>query len=566
MSLTAQAILAFLPILVAAVLLVKLRWPARRTMPLVYALTMIIAIFLWGMPWIDAVASTIQGLFITFDILYIIFGAILLLNVLKYSGAITAIRDGFSDISRDRRVQVVIIVWLFGAFIEGAAGFGTPAAITAPLMLALGFPAMAAVMLGMMVQSTPVTFGAVGTPILVGVKGGLENPEITASLAQHHMVFQDYLQIITVNVAVIHAIVGTVMPLFMCAMMTRFFGANKSWKEGLSIFPFALFGGLAFTVPYLLTGIFLGPEFPSLLGALIGLAIVVSAARKGFLLPKKPWNFPDKAQWPTHWMGGIDMNDHSLAHGRKISIFKAWLPYLLVAVFLVVSRLPQLPIKEFLSSFKVEWNGILDTGINAASTPLYLPGSILVLVVLITYFLHKMKMPEFKKALGDSGKMLAGAGFVLVFTVPMVRVYINSGGNVSGLSSMPLAMAEWVAGNVGNIWPLFAPTIGALGAFIAGSNTVSNLMFSLFQYGVAERLSISGAMVVSLQAVGAAAGNMIAIHNVVAASATVGLLGQEGNILRRTIIPTIYYVLLTGILGLVAIYLFGVADPLMAGH
>ncbi len=564
MSLTTQAILAFLPILVAAVLLVKFRWPARRTMPLIYVMTLMIAVFLWGMPWIDAIASTIQGLFITFDILYIIFGAILLLNVLKYSGGITAIRNGFSDISMDRRVQVVIIVWLFGAFIEGAAGFGTPAAITAPLLLALGFPAMAAVMLGMMVQSTPVTFGAVGTPILVGVRGGLENPEITNALAQNGMVFQDYLQLITINVAIIHAIVGTVIPLFMCAMMTRFFGANKSWKEGLSIFPFALFGGLSFTVPYLLTGIFLGPEFPSLMGALIGLAIVTTAARKGFLLPKKSWDFPSKDKWPSFWMGGIDMDNHTLEHGKEISIFKAWLPYLLVAIFLVISRLPQLPVKDILTGIKFGWQDILGTGINASSAPFYLPGSILVLVVLITYFLHHMKIPEFKRALGDSGKMLVGAGFVLVFTVPMVRVYINSGNNVSELSSMPLAMAEWVAGSVGNIWPLFAPTIGALGAFIAGSNTVSNLMFSLFQFGVAERLAISGAMIVSLQAVGAAAGNMIAIHNVVAASATVGLLGQEGNILRRTIIPTIYYVLLTGILGLIAIELLGVTDPLMS--
>ena len=145
----------------------------------------------------------------------------------------------------------------------------------------------------------------------------------------------------------------------------------------------------------------------------------------------------------------------------------------------------------------------------------------------------------------------------------MVRIYINSGSNAMELSSMPLAMAEWVAGSVGIIWPIFAPTIGALGAFIAGSNTVSNLMFSLFQYGVAEKLSISGAMIVSLQAVGAAAGNMIAIHNIVAASATVGLLGREGSILKKTIIPTIYYVLLAGVLGLIAIGFLGITDPLM---
>jgi lactate permease len=123
---------------------------------------------------------------------------------------------------------------------------------------------------------------------------------------------------------------------------------------------------------------------------------------------------------------------------------------------------------------------------------------------------------------------------------------------------MPIAMATWVADNVGGVWPMVAPSIGALGAFIAGSNTVSNLMFSLFQHGVATELGISGTMVVALQAVGAAAGNMIAIHNVVAASATVGLLGQEGTILRKTIVPTLYYLTVVGTLGLISIYVLGV--------
>jgi lactate permease len=563
MNLSTQAFLALMPILISAVLLVGLRWPAKRTMPIVFLITAIIAIAIWGMPLLDVIASSLQGLFITFDILYIIFGAILLLNTLKYSGGIAAIRNGFSDISTDRRVQVVIIVWLFGAFIEGAAGFGTPAAITAPLLLVLGFPAMAAVMLGMMVQSTPVTFGAVGTPILVGVRGGLENPEMTALLAENNLTFLDYLQIVTTNVAIIHTIIGTFMPLFMCVMMTRYFGANKSWKEGFAIFPFALFGGLAFTIPYLLTGIFLGPEFPSLLGALVGIAIVTFAAKKNFLLPKDHWDFPPKEKWPSFWMGKIDMNHQPTSGEKKISIVKAWVPYLLVALLLVISRLPQLPVKSFLTGIKIEWINILDTNINASSVPLYLPGTILLIVIAITYYLHRMHVRQLASALKDSVKMLVGAGFVLVFTIPMVRIYINSGINDKGIASMPLAMAEWVADHVGRVWPMFASFIGALGAFIAGSNTVSNLMFSLFQFGVAERLAISGALIVALQAVGAAAGNMIAIHNVVAASATVGMLGQEGNVLRKTIIPTIYYVLFTGLLGLVAVELLGVVDPLM---
>ncbi len=180
-----------------------------------------------------------------------------------------------------------------------------------------------------------------------------------------------------------------------------------------------------------------------------------------------------------------------------------------------------------------------------------------------TIWLHGMKKTEFGRAVHDSSKILLGAGLVLIFAVPMVRIYINSEVNMSGLPGMPIAMAQWVSINVGQIWPLFAPSIGALGAFIAGSNTVSNLMFTQFQYGVAQALGISGVMVAALQAVGAAAGNMVAIHNVVAASATVGLLGQEGATLRRTILPTIYYLTVVGTLGLLAVHWLGVTDPLM---
>jgi lactate permease len=486
----------------------------------------------------------------------------LLLNTLKYSGGIKAIRDGFTSISTDRRVQVVIIAWLFGAFIEGAAGFGTPAAVVGPLLVALGFPAMCAVMIGMMVQSTPVTFGAAGTPILVGVTGGLENPNLTAQLADIGWTFDGLVQLITTEAALLHGITGTLMPLIMVAMMTRYYGPHKSWTEGLSIWPFALMGGLAFTVPYVLTGIFLGPEFPSLLGSLIGLVILTFAARKGFLMPKDTWQFGPRSSWGDHWIGSIEIQiDEN--RGRTMSASMAWAPYVLLALLLVLTRLPQLPLGAWLSMPTIAWSNVFGTGVTASTQPLYLPGTMLLVTVLVTYFMHRMEAYQLRAAFKESSNILLGAGFVLIFTVPMVRIYINSGVNTAGLASMPVAMAEWVAASVGPIWPFFAPSIGATGAFIAGSNTVSNLMFSLFQYSVAESLMISGAFIVALQSVGAAAGNMIAIHNVVAASATVGLLGQEGATLRKTIIPTIYYVVVVGLLGLAAIYVLGVSDPLV---
>jgi lactate permease len=560
MPLWLQALLAILPIFVAAVLLVGFRLPARLAMPVVYVLAVLIGGFAWMMPPTQIVAASIQGLFIAGEIIFIIFAAILLLNILKRSGAIAAIRAGFTSITPDRRIQVVIVIWLFGSFIEGASGFGTPAAITAPLLVALGFPAVTAVMLGMMVQSTPVTFGAVGTPVLVGVRGGLESVEVNTQLANAGIEFSEYLQIITSHAVLLHAIVGTVMPLLMIMMMTRFFGENRSWTEGLSVWPFALFGGVAFTVPYYITGVFLGPAFPSLLGGLIGLGVVTMAARKGFLMPKDQWDFPDRNTWPTDWVGKLEMRLE--VPDKMMSPVRAWMPYLLVAVLLVLTRLPQLPFGAALRSFVFRWEGILGTPVIASTTPLYLPATMLLVVVVMTVVLHRMRIDQFTSAIYESSKTLIGAGFVLIFAVPMVRIYINSGVNALDIQSMPIAMAEWVSLNVGAVWPFFAPFIGALGAFIAGSNTVSNLMFSLFQHGVASALGVSAAMIVALQAVGAAAGNMIAIHNVVAASATVGLLGQEGATLRRTILPTIYYLVATGLLGFIAIHLLDVANPL----
>jgi lactate permease len=557
------ALLAFSPILLAAILLIGLRWPAKRAMPLVYLLTAGIALYAWDMSLNRVLASTVQGLVITAGVLWIIFGAILLLNTLKHSGGITKIRAGFATVSPDRRVQAIIIAWLFGCFIEGASGFGTPAAIAAPLLVAIGFPALAAVMLGMLVQSTPVSFGAVGTPIIIGINSGLDSAALGAQLSAQGSSWEIFLQLITSNVAIIHALVGTLMPLIMVLMLTRFFGKEKSWKAGFEVLPFAIFAGLAFTLPYMATGVFLGPEFPSLAGGLIGLAIVTSAARAGFLVPKKTWDFAPAQDWPSEWLGSVEMKLDALS-AKPMSSLRAWLPYVLVGALLVISRVfPE--VSAALKSVLLVFPDILgESGIKADFMPLYLPGGILVTVVLATFFLHRMKLRELTAAVGESSKVLLGAGFVLLFTVPMVRILINSGVNAADLPSMPIAMARYVADSVGGVYPLLAPSVGALGAFIAGSNTVSNMMLSQFQYGVAHSLGISGALIVAVQAIGAAAGNMVAIHNVVAASATVGLLGREGSTLRKTVWPTLYYVLFTGLIALVAVYLLGVSDPLVA--
>lgn len=560
---TTLALLAFVPLVLAGVLLIGFRMAAKMAMPIVFVVTALIALFSWEMSFNRVLASTLQGLILTVAILWIIFGAILLLNTLKHSGGITAIRNGFSGISPDRRVQAIIVAWLFGCFIEGASGFGTPAAVAAPLMVALGFPALAAVVVGMMIQSTPVSFGAVGTPIVVGVSGGINQEAITAQLEAGGSSWLEYFRLIAGEVAITHAIVGTLMPLIMVIIMVRFFGANRSWKEGLSITPFAIFAGICFVVPYALAGVLLGPEFPSMIGAMVGLAIVVPAARRGFLIPKDTWDFAESQSWPAEWHGKFEIKLDEVTGKAPISTFMGWLPYVLLAVFLVASRTIE-PLKAALNSLSFGWSNILgEAGVSGSIELLYLPGGILLMVVLVTAILHRMRASELKAAFSESSRTLLGAGFVLIFTIPMVRILINSGVNSADLVSMPVAMAQLVANSVGDIYPFFAPAVGALGAFIAGSNTVSNLMLADFQFNVAQTLGISTAFMVSLQAVGAAAGNMVAIHNVVAASATVGLLGREGITIRKTILPTLYYLIFTGAIGLIAFYVLGISDPLM---
>lgn len=545
-------ILALLPIITVAVFLVGLRWPASRAMPLSYAVAFVLALLVWQVPLVQVAAATINGLVITLTLLYIIFGAILLLNTLQESGAIKTIRDGFTTISADRRVQVIIIAWLFGSFIEASAGFGTPAAVAVPLLVGLGFPGMAAVMSGMIIQSTPVSFGALGTPILVGVNTGLSaDPAIAVYAAERgYAEWNDFLAFIGLKVAILHAIAGTLVPLILVSFLTKFFGRNKSLAEGLQAWPFAIFAALAMTIPYVIAAYLFGPEFPALTGSIVGLVIVVSAARAGFLVPKpeNAWDFDQKESWPAEWTGSVEVREVT-HHSGSMSIFSAWLPYVIVALLLLSSRMVD-PFKAFLQSVTLSWPSMLGSSINMNSVqPLYLPGTLFIATSLITLVLHQIRGAAYRKAWTTSLKVTASASIALVFTVPMVQVFLNSTGGSAGYERMPIVLADGIAALVGGAWPLFAPFIGGIGAAVAGSNTVSNMMFSLFQFGMGERIAVDPTWIVALQAVGGAAGNMICVHNVVAASAVVGLLGREGSVIRMTLIPFVYYALLPGSIG-----------------
>ena len=250
-SIAFLSLLALSPILLAGILLAGFRWPAKYAMPVSYVVALAVAWTAWEMQPATLAAASLEGLIVAATLLYIVFGALLLLSTVSASGAMDTIKAGFNHISPDRRVQAIIIGWLFGSFIEGASGFGTPAAVVAPLLLAMGFPAMAAVTVGLIIQSTPVSFGAVGTPIIVGVGNGMgeNSPGMQDRLAELGVTYPEYVASIGFQTAAIHMAVGILIPLILVVLLTGFFGEKRSFAEGLKIWPFAIYASLAMTIP-----------------------------------------------------------------------------------------------------------------------------------------------------------------------------------------------------------------------------------------------------------------------------------------------------------------------------
>lgn len=554
------AFLALLPIIMVFLLLVVMRLPAKFAMPVAYLTTVLLSLFVWKTSGVQVAAATVHGVLTAINVLFIVFAAVLLLNTLKESQAIVAIRQGFMGISPDRRVQMIIVAWLFGSLIEGSTGWGTPSAVGAPLLLALGFPAMACVMAILIIQSTPVSYGAVGTPLLIGVNSGLENKaDVAAEISKFGLDLPHYILVITEKVGFIHATVGVLIPLILCCFLTRFFGEKRSFAEGFKAAPFAIFAGLAFTVPYYLTARFVGPELPSLLGSVIGLLIVVPAAKMGFLTPKETFDFAHRDNWEEDWKGTLAHTEIDANEKVKFSVFKAFSPYLMVIGILVATRTIK-PLKEWLNSHAViSFQEIFGTTISNKTQLLYSPATVLLLVSIVCIFIFGMKGSDIKKSWKDSGITTMAAAPALIFSVPMVQVFINSGTSPDAavqILAMPKVLAAAAADLFSGAWPLISPWIGALGAFIAGSNTISNMMFSHFQWSTATQIGLDGmgaSKVVALQAIGGAAGNMISVHNVVAACAVVGMVNREGLIIRKTLIAMTYYIIQGGLIGMAII-------------
>lgn len=525
-----MAILAFLPILTTLILMMAFNWPAKYSLLISWIMAALFAFFFWDIDVMALLGSSLFGMISSLDVLVIILGAILLMNTLKASGATAAINHGFLNISPDKRVQACIIGFSFCSFIEAAAGFGTPAALAGPLMVSLGFPPMAAAMIALIFDSTAVSFGAVGTPVTQGLTllGKTGDAAFTAGFSFW--------------TALPHAVMAIFLPLIVLLMTTKFYSKEKSFKPALEAAPFALFTGLSFAIPLLLISLFIGYEFASLLASLISIAVTVVAAKNNFLTPKKVWDFGNPAEWDSSWLATTKI---APIKASRMSLIKAWIPYILVAVILVITRIPQLPVKGFLTSgpFVVKVNDILGFDkLDWSFKWAYLPGTFFILVALITNLIHKMDFKQIKESWVATIKQVSGAAVALLFGLALVEVLkFKNAADTSMLDTMANALAK-----VGDkLYILIAPFIGVLGAFVSGSATVSMTLFSNLQYNAATTLGIPTVFVISMQCVGAAVGNMVCINNAVAASATIGTTGREGKLIKTNVIPMIIYSLVT---------------------
>lgn len=522
------AVIAAIPIILTIILTVGLNMAAKKVLPISWLSIVLIGLFYWGMDVQHITAYTVMGFLGSIDVLLIIFGAILVMNTLNTAGAMKRIEGMFNSISEDARIQLIIIGFAFSAFIEGAAGFGTPAALCAPLLIGLGFPPMAAAISCLILNSTPVPFGAAGTPTNAAVAA------VAGELASMGANVEEW----TLSLSFASSLgmcVGCFFVLaFTIGLITKMFGEKKSFAEVIPVLPFCLFTSIVFSSVSLPIAYFIGTELTSLTAAAVTIFVLLGAARVGFLTPSTIWRFPGKKTEEKHVVK---------ENSEQMSLFKAWLPYLFISLWLVLTRIPQLGLKPVIQSFSVGLDNLL--GVANASWSLKFvnnPGTFpFMLAVILAIFLYGLKGEQVTGIVKKSWNQCVGAFIALLFGFALVYMYRYSDANSAGFASMLISMAEGMANLAGENFFFAAPFIGTIGSFMFGSNTVSNVMFTPLQFETARILDLPTLIIVALQNQGGAIGNMVCINNIVAVCATTGISGVEGKLIRTNIAPWIMY-------------------------
>lgn len=491
-----------------------------------------IGLSLWQInPWRIFSAGG-KGVLIAIEIALIIFGAILILEMLKKRGLIDFLKNFFEKVSFDRRIHVILIGWCLIYFLEGIAGFGTPAIIAVPIFLALGFKPIPAVVISLLGDSVPVIFGAVGLPVIYGIGSILSGLNSFGAPT---------IQELGIYIAGLNLIGNLLMPVLILYIFCKL--EKHPFSQFKEFIPFALSIGAVTGSVSFLTAKFIGPELPSIMGGIAGVIAVLIMAKWKILLPKieeeerltKPDFLPNKIA----------------------NTLRALTPYLFVFILLLLSRLPTLPFREFLMSNGVfELKTLFDFEINYLFQPLYAVGILMIISGLLSYPFLKFNIKEGLEILKSAGKKVFHPFLALSAVLIFVQIYLYSGENLSGLPSMLALFAKSASDFFGGFWPFIAPAIGALGAATSGSATVSNLIFSDIQYQIALSGGFVPILILALQGLGASAGNMIALHNIITALAVTNLSGKENQILQKILPILIFYLAILGLFGLSLSLLF----------
>jgi lactate permease len=453
-------------------------------------LSALLAFFYWQMNFSLILSALLKGGLIAFDIFLIVFGAIFFISLLKKVNVIQNLCFYLETFSKDLRVQVILLAWFLENFLEGTSGFGTPSTVVAPILVGLGLSPIPAVAIALLGNSASVVFGAAGTPIRIGFSG-LDISQIP----YYSGLFN---------------IIGSLVPVFMLFAITF---RKENWKERFfEALPFAIFVGLAYSIPAFFVT-YLGQEFPSIIGSIVGLAIVLLAIRLKFLVPKN-----------------LMLSEKREPVDVKLSVGKVIFPYLLLVTLLILGKFA-------LGNIGFSFNFGLTHKFS-----LFNPGVIFILTSVVFFLFWKKHLSKAREIVKDSFKRSLEPFFIIAPMSALAQIMINSGQDdvlAQGLKTAAL--------------PLISPVLGAFGSFMTGSATLSNIMFGGILAKAAVDVGAASAIILSLELVGAAAGNMVSLADILPAMAVVGIKGKEREVLKRVVIPCLIYVTLVGILGFLVV-------------
>ena len=533
-----SALVALIPIIFFFLALTKFRLKGYQAGTVTVALALGVALLFYKMPVSAALASAVYGFFYgLWPIAWIIVAAVFLYKISVKTGQFDVIRASILSVTPDQRLQLILVGFCFGAFLEGAAGFGAPVAITAALLVGLGFKPLYAAGLCLIANTAPVAFGAMGIPIIVaGQVSGVDAFAI-GQMAGRQLPFM------------------TVLVLFwLMAIMDGWRGVKETW-------PAVLVGGGSFAIMQFLTANYIGPELPDITSAIV--ALVVLTAFLKVWQPKRIFRFETEGSKSAAPASAA----HSGAPLTAGAVIKAWSPFIILTAMVTIWS-----IKPFKALFAAG-GPLASTVINipvpflhnlvekappvvAAATPygavytfnwLLATGTAILIAALITITFTRLSPAKAAATLGETFRELA----VPIYSIGMVLAFAFVA-NYSGLSAtLALALAH-----TGHAFTFFSPFLGWIGVFLTGSDTSANALFAALQATTAQQLGLPQVLTVAANTTGGVTGKMISPQSIAIACAAVGLAGRESDLFRFTVKHSLIFAVIIGVITTLQAYVF----------